>query len=170
MSKTQGNGATFQRWNGTTWDKICQVYSMSGIGLTKEVISDSSFTDDCSGTYDFTIKGKAIGSGETKNPKLDLGFDPEVAATNGTNQDLLVADLSDNVQTYYMITLPNAPESGFIFYGGPVDFEVPDIQSDSYVHSTWEFAITERLAKLGFVFIDDVTTYTVPAEPVGPSA
>lgn len=168
MSKIKGNGATFQRWNGTTWDKICQVYSISGIGLEFAEIENDSFLDDCSGTRPFAIKSKDTGAATLENPVLDLGFDPEAGTDNETNQDLLVSDVKTQTQTYYMITFPNDLESGIVFYGRPRMFKVPDLTADQFVRSSWDFLITEHLGALGFEYVDDVGTFSVPVNPVGP--
>lgn len=168
--KIKGNGSTFSRWNGTTWDQIAQVYSISGIGIEFAEIENDTFLDETDKVTSrpFAIKCKDTGSATLDNPVLDLGFDPDANTDNESNQDLLLDDIKTQTQTYYMITLPNSLGSGFVFYGRPRLFRIPDLTPDQFARVSVDFLITNPLDELGFVYVDDVPNYTVPALPVGP--
>jgi len=171
MAKTKGNCAQFLRYNGTAFEQISQVYSISGIEIEKEEIEDDSFLECTSAlipatTRAFTIKSKEAGSASLSNPTLELAFDPEQAATNEALQNLLMDDIKSGNQTYYMITLANGEASGFIFYGTPKKWALSDISPDETIKSSWEFIITQAVGDLGWIYEDDISNVVLPASPV----
>lgn len=161
MATQKGNCASFWRWNGTGWDKISQVYNIGGLGIEFNEIENDSFIDCDATTGASSIREKDTGAGTMKNPTLELGFDPEKASTNETNQALLASDAGTQDETFYRISLPNEEASGFIFVGKVKMLDIPSIEADSFIRISYEFLQTRSLSPIGFLWEDDVNTIDV---------
>ena len=161
MATQKGNCASFWRWNGTGWDRISQVYNIGGLGIEFNEIENDSFIDCDPLTGSTSIRSKDTGAGTMKNPTLELGFDPERAATNEANQALLADDAGTQDEVFYRISLPNDELSGFIFVGKVKMLDIPSIEADSFIHISYEFLQTRSLSSIGFLWADDIGTVDV---------
>lgn len=99
-----GVGTVFQRFNGTTWDKIAEVNSISGPSMTRDFIDVTSL--DSTGGFREFITGFRDGG----TVSLTMNF-------TRTSYDLMYTDFEDNDPHYYEIVLQDDVNTSFEFCG-----------------------------------------------------
>ena len=99
-----GVGTVFRRYNGTTWDVIAEVNSITGPGMTRDFIDVTSL--DSTGGYREFIAGFRDGG-------------TVVLAMNFTraNYDLMKADFESDTSVLYEIVLPDTDSTSVVFMG-----------------------------------------------------
>jgi len=99
-----GVGTVFRRYNGTTWDVIAEVNSITGPGMTRDFIDVTSL--DSTGGYREFIAGFRDGG-------------TVVLAMNFTraNYDLMKADFESDTSVLYEIVLPDTDSTSVEFMG-----------------------------------------------------
>jgi len=99
-----GIGTKFQRWNGSTWTPIAEIFAITGPGHTRSTVDVTNF-DSPNGYREF-IAGLRDGG----TVQLSMNFTRE-------GYDLMKADFeSDDLQNYEIV-LPDVEETSFEFAG-----------------------------------------------------
>jgi predicted secreted protein len=101
---TAGVGTIFQRWSGSAWVAMTEVLSITGPGMSRDVIDVTSLSS--SGGYREFIAG-------FRNPgtvQLSLNF-------NRSSFDLFKTDFESNAARNYRIVLPDAENTSIELIG-----------------------------------------------------
>jgi predicted secreted protein len=123
-----GVGTLFRRWNGSSWDNIAEVNSISGPTMSRDTIDVTSL--DSTGGYREYIGGFRDGG----TISLTMNF------TNATYV-VMQTDYEDENSHHYEIVLPDTESTSLEFVG--VVTEVPlEITADDKVTSSVTIKIT----------------------------
>jgi len=109
-----GVGTLFNRWNGSSWDSLAEVNSISGPTMTRDFIDVTSL--DSTGGYREYITGFR----DAGTISLTMNFTRE-------SYDLMKADFEDNEPKNYEIILPDTDVTSFEFCGlvTEIPLEIP---------------------------------------------
>jgi len=126
-----GIGAEFRRQNGSVFEKIAEVISISGPSMTRETI-DVTNLDSTGGYREFIASLRDGGTIE-----LELNF------LRSTYETMLSDFQSDTVQTYEIV-LPDAENTTITFSGLVTDMPL-DIAMDAQIKYTVTIKITGQI-------------------------
>jgi len=98
MTATAGRGTVFSRDNGTTYDDIAEVVSMSGGGITTETI-DTTGLNPASG-----FRTSIAGVKNTEEVTVVLNLDPRLTTADVNNHGLLKGDAEGSAKVNYRWT------------------------------------------------------------------
>ena len=119
MSNTAvtGKGTAFQRWNGSEWEAIAQINSISGPSMSRETV-DVTTLDSPGGYRKFIPSLKDAGE-----ISLSMNFDINT-------YELMKDDFEDDDLQEYQIVLPDADSTTLRFSGMvtglPLDIPLDD--------------------------------------------
>ncbi len=99
-----GMATVFERYNGASWDKIAEVYNISGPGMTRETIEVTNY--DSPDGY----REKIAGLRDAGQLTFSMNFRKD-------NYAVIKDDFESEDRVQYRVTLPDADATQMTFYG-----------------------------------------------------
>lgn len=99
-----GMSTVFERYNGSEWQKVAEVYNIAGPGMTRETIEVTSY--DSPDGY----REKIPGLRDAGQLTFTMNFRKD-------NYTVIKEDFESEDRVQYRVTLPDSDETQMTFYG-----------------------------------------------------
>ncbi len=132
MTATAGRGTVFSRDNGASYDDITEVVSLSGGGVTTELI-DTTALNPASG-----FRTSISGVKNTEEVTVVLNLDPKLTTADANKHGLLKGDAEGSAKVNYRFTFVDGTTVTFSSCTA-TGFILGDVAVDGKLEATFTF-------------------------------
>lgn len=168
----KGNCTKLSRYNGTDTDLIKGRVSITDPERSREVI-EKDITLDCDASGGSKTQEKSPGTQTIGDLQVEVIYNPVVpdavgppVITNDHNHHLFDDDFENETATWWLIEYPNAQGTGILVHAFVQNLSSVEITPDEDVKRT--FTLVPTGAEGGFLKVNDVASYAIPASPAAP--